>query len=329
MSRQSTHIVSKQLKARLFSILHQSEISGLTIHHVISLLIEQKIIPRSNIIQFKNSIAHGNTVADAGATALLFSPFEYSLISVGESSGQLAQIYHSLALLYKRQIALRSHLKSKLTLPIITLIVFIFLQPIQALILGQLSIGSYLLNTFGVIAKTLLGIYLVTSLPKWLTTPFSHTKGLAREFYRLQGATPLLSNWVKQRAINHFLTAMSLQINAGINIEAALINSITTLQNPLLRQQMHLAIDAVQQGKSLTVALQTTQLFDELTLQHINVAEQSGRLERVLTHLSQINNNAVAEHDKLLFEWLPRLIYGVIVVTVAYSLISGASILSV
>ncbi len=328
MANQLTPLTSRYLKAHLFSTLYQSELSGLHLHHAINILSEQKIIPIKHIVQFKNNIAHGNSVAHSGSKAMIFTPFECSLISAGESSGELTRIYKQLASFYQRQLTRRSQLKTKLALPVITIIVFIFIQPIQALILGYISIESYLLKTVGVIAQLLLGIVLIVSLPKWLTTPFAQSKGLTAGFYALQCATPLISGWIKQRTLNHFLTTLSLQLNAGINIEAALVNSIATIQNQLLKQQMSSAIKAVQQGNTLTSALLTTSLVDELTLQQINVGEQSGRLEQVLTNLSKSKNKTEIERDEQLYEWLPRLIYGFIVVSIAYTLLSGPSTLS-
>lgn len=328
MNRKLRPLKSSQKKADLFLQLWQLETAGLAPDAALDIIKKSDNKIHTNISEFKRQINQGKMIAISGYNAKLFSYIDKTLISAGEVSGQVASIYKQLASHYAKLALHRKQLKSKMLLPSFIFIVFLFIQPLPALITGTMSIEHYLNITVMLLLKIAVLVFFILNLNKWLTTGFLKTLGLSQFIYKLQLNLPWFSSWLKTRQINGFFSHLGLLLKSGVSILDAVPIAIDTIANPVLRKKFKPITPLLNKGVSLAKSLDCIEDIDKQTIHQLVVAEQSGRLDETITHFTNIQSQTLAEQDQFIVTWIPRIIYFAIVVMVAYSLITTSSISS-
>lgn len=281
MKKTTKTLIPLQQRADIFHHLAQLERSGLTALHSFSLLENQS--PQLQALQKRLNL--GETISESGFKSGVFSSFDKTMVHAGESSGTLAIIYQQLAKYYTHRVKSFRYIKSKLYLPIAIAILAIFIQATPSLILGQISVGQYLLSTVGLIIKLALVIYVIFKIPSWLT---AKSITISRLFDFLKMQIPLLSDWLIRRQVNEFLYSLGLLLSAGLAMSDAIPKAIDTLSNSSLRSKFSQVSAAIGQGNSLALSLENITVINNEILAQITVGENSGRLAETLLHYTKI-----------------------------------------
>jgi type II secretory pathway component PulF len=166
-------------------------------------------------------------------------------------------------------------------------------------------------------------MYIVWRLPFWLTEGALRFLGLRQLIYQLQLTLPLLAPWICRRQIKEFLLILGLMLDAGVPILEATPKAADTVKNAILAKRIRQASYAMQKGRNLTEALMQIKEFKSSTLQIIAIGEKSGKLAASLLHFAKLEAEACSLQEEMLAQWIPRLIYTVITVWMAYSIISA------
>ena len=322
-------INSNQLKADLYLQLSRMEEAGLTPQHALEIVNQDKTTMTKAISFFQKYLKAGRPISESGFAAGIFSEFDRELIHAGESSGNMMYVYQQLARFYSDKAIRIKQIKSKLYLPIVILVLFIFINPLPALISNAISASDYLSASFGSLIKLYLLYYLSFNLIPWLTGGPLKFLGLAPLVFRLQAVLPFISTWLYARNINLLMTYLGMMLASGIAISDAIRKAINTINNPIFKAQFQPVISSINNGVTLADSLRLVPEIKETMIQQILVGEESGRLAETILHFSEIDREELAAQDKFLAEWIPRIIYFVILVSVAYSMITSSSISSI
>jgi len=317
--------VSIKTQADIYLQLSKLEEAGFPALEAVELLKNTHLKSHKQIQQMQRFLKLGNSIADSGYKAGIFSEFDKSLLQAGEASGNILAIYKQLARYYAQKVSRLKKLKSKCYLPLITLIIALFVQPLPAFILNEISIVDYLFLSIGRLCKIGLITYVVIKLPAWLTTGKLQFLGLKSLVYSLQLKLPLVSSWIIKRQINEFFRSLGLMLAAGLPMTTALEKSVKTISNPLLSRKFDSVILSTQNGASLTDALVNISEIDYETMQLLLVGEKSGKLAKTILHQVKITQENIELKDDLLTEWIPRIFYALVTAWVATSIISGNS----
>ena len=140
------------------------------------------------VISYLNS---GRSISESGCRSGLFKEVDRELISAGELSGKLGDIYRQLAGYYSDKARRIRKIKSRLFLPLTILLLALLIQPIPALFVGSISIKDYILSSVGVFVYILLVLYIFWRLPYWLTEGSLRMLGLGQIVFQLQLTLPL------------------------------------------------------------------------------------------------------------------------------------------
>jgi type II secretory pathway component PulF len=76
-------------------------------------------------------------------------------------------------------------------------------------------------------------------------------------------------------------------------------------------------------GASVTETLAKVPIINATLLQIVNSSEQSGKLASGILHFTRLEADTISLQDDALAEWLPRLVYTVIAVWMAYSILGA------
>jgi len=284
-------------------------------------------IPNSRIQkklqQLKNYLKLGYSISDAGFMAGIFSSSDHELLHIGETSGNLALIYQQLANYYGDKAKNYQRIKSQLFLPITIFILALFIQPISALALREITVWHYLFISLKPLFILGIIVYFIINLPYWFASGQLHFFGLSKLLFKIQLTFPLLSRLIISRQTNKFLHTLGIMLSAGIPIQQALPNSVMTIANPLLRKQFNSALLAIMYRQSLTQALTNISAINNETLHQIKAGEISGKLADTLLHITKLEREKINLQDTLLAEWIPRLAYALLIIWLASSILTS------
>lgn len=229
----------------------------------------------------------------------IFDPLYCNLIELGESSGNLSEIFAGLAedLKFKRD--LQRKIISSLAYPSVIFCVcilaiffiFNFIVPkmsemftdVDALpwyTQAMISTSEWMVNYQG-----LLVVGLVAGA-------FALAAGFKQPRFRLWWQRVSLKLPVVKTAVLtveriRFNSGLALMVKAGIQIDKAIELSTGNLKNQLLQRELDIAKNKVKVGSALTPALKQTSLYPDFFVSLLEVGEESGNLERVFNEITK------------------------------------------
>ncbi len=257
--------------------------------------------------QIKDSIEGGSTFAGAlSQYPNLFSDIYVNMVKSGESSGTLEIVLNRLAEISERQQALSHKIKSAMAYPILmffvgTAILFFLLTyivptitamfddmeqvlPLPTIIL--IGISEYLKTYWWAILIAIVA--LVFGVRK-----FVRTETGSYMYDRFILSVPVVGPLKQKLAVGRFARTMGSLLENGVSLMAALGIVKNIVGNRLIADAVDSAAVSVEKGGSLSRALGESGLFPHISIQMIQVGENSGELESMLGKIADIYENEV------------------------------------
>lgn len=271
----------------------------------------------------------------------VFSTLFVEMVKIGESTGNLPQVFSRLSQNLQFQNALRSKMIQAITYPFFILIVcvlaiwaiFNFVIPsmssmfdsvedipsyTQFLIDASNWVQSYQVHMLLIVVAVIVGVISALRKPSLKTKLLEATVAL-----------PLIKTIIKQSDKIRFSTALQLTLESGVSLSSGLELAAETVINPTLKDKLRNSVVSVSSGSELSTELAKLGLFDDIGISLISVGEESGTLTSSFTEISQ--------RSRLSFEqWLTRFtamlepllilfmggIVGSVVITMLLSIVS-------
>ncbi|HWT73094.1 MAG TPA: type II secretion system F family protein, partial [Oxalicibacterium sp.] len=264
------------------------------------------------------------TIAAAGVRSGLFTELEGALIHAATEAGSPAAVYRRLADYYAQRARQAKAVRARLAWPAFTLVASLFIQPLPALLRGELSGGAYLLHSVGVLLALLMTLPLIRSLPDRLhRAPRTSMRTRVETLYL---KLPLFGDMHLRRNLCDFVESLALLVEAGMPVLEALPIAVGTMQNGVVRAAFMPVRRAIERGASLTAALENVALMDNAGIALIHTGESSGTLPAMLFHYAEAETDAINRFEQALSVWAPRLVYAAVSAWMAYSILRGAAI---
>ena len=312
------HRLSIELQAKLFSQLQQLESAGLPAAQAAKIVSRTESALQKPLTLMFRQLSTGSSVSEAGFKAGLFDPLQQTLVQAGELSGRLDEVYGQLAEYYTRLNNQIKKVKSRCYLPALMLTLGLFIQPLPALIGSQISLLTYVTSSLGSLLAIAFGLMLLIKLPGMI-----RTLGFESDWHRLQLRIPVVAAWLRKRQLNHFFFILSIMLESGIAFNDALPKAVANIKNACLRERFRPALAALSSGASAHEILSKVTLIPPRQLSIINSSEQSGKLAGGIGHMVQLEAETIRLQNESLADWLPRLIYTVIALWLAASILSS------
>jgi type IV pilus assembly protein PilC len=239
------------------------------------------------------SLENGNDLQEAlrherGVFPVLF----VAMIGVAEHTGMLPEVFRDLERYYARQLKLRRDFISRITWPVIQLVVGVLVVALMVLILGIIAEGRPGTETVDPLGLGLMGprgalIVLGTAggtAAAIALTYIGITRVLRQKtvldamLLRLPAVGPCL----RALAMARFCLALKLTSETGMSIGEALKLSLRATGNGAYDNAIRVIVGAVSKGTDLTTALSYSRLFPVEFLHVMEVAEESGSLTEVM-----------------------------------------------
>lgn len=264
----------------------------------------------------------------------IFGHLSWNLISLGEQSGQLEEVF---ALLYQninQAHKNKSKIKRVLAYPLIVLVsmiiaffgIVLFVIPEFSSLFKELDTNlpfitqtlisaESFLHSFGLILLFIIFIAIILVIYAYKNLAY-FTYLVHKWILRL----PYIGGILKSSILHNYIFSLYLALKSNISLDNALSLSNECVGNLYLKQKCILVLDSVSNGKSFSLALSQQNIIDDIEMALISAGERSGALPLMLEKCA--NNFALNSQEKIdllisLIEPILSMLMGILILLLA------------
>jgi general secretion pathway protein F len=254
------------------------------------------------LAQVKDAIVEGQSFAQAlSQYPGVFSPLFINMVRAGETSGTLEIVLERLADIREKQQDLNNRIQTALAYPVFmciigTLVLFVLLTYIVPSITAIFADMNQVLPTP---TRLLIGLSNFFKSFWWVIFIFIIAAATAlhqarktekgRLFYdKTVLSSPVFGILVKKLNVARFSRTLGSLLENGVSMLIALDIVKNIAGNVLISKAVGTAAQDVGKGQALWAALNESKIFPQLSIQMIQVGEQSGQLEKMLNKIADV-----------------------------------------
>jgi len=244
-----------------------------------------------------------------------------SLVTAGDSSGNLDVIFEKLSDYLEESASIRQKVVSAMTYPIILIgfsiiVVFALLTFVLPQVIGQFVkagaelplITELLIGVSNNIFTIAIFITLLVSISifayKKYTSNINNLINAHKNFLKL----PIIGNFILISEIERFSSTMGLIMESGTNLDIALEESSKVLNNKFLHHIVMNAKKDVVEGKDFIFSLNKTEIFPNIFIQLISSGYKSGNLVKMFYKASDFLKNEIDSKRSVFLSLLEPLV---------------------
>jgi type IV pilus assembly protein PilC len=285
------------------------------------------------IKQVRTDVESGGSLADSMKKhPKVFDDLYVNMVAAGEAGGILDVILQRLSTYIEKVVKLKSQVKSALIYPVTIIViaagvVFIILWkviPVFAALFAGLGGEMPFLTRMVIGSSNFVARYILFIIPALIAAGVAISR--YHKTYRgrrvIDGALlkiPVIGMLLRKIAVARFCRTLATLTSSGVPILDGLEITAKTAGNAIIEDAVMAVRKAVEEGKTLSEPLGDTKVFPPMVVQMINVGEQTGALDQMLSKIADFYeeevDTAVAGLMKLL-EPIMITILGVVIGTI-------------
>lgn len=255
---------------------------------------------RNALNNVKEQISEGKSLHEAlGQFPSVFDRLYVNMVKAGESSGTLGLVLQRVADSIEYTVKVRGQISGAMMYPlvmigamgIITTFMFVTVVPQMQKIFKSLkvklpwytealiSLSEFMQNRWYLI---LIGIVFAA----WFAIRWYQSPAGRRKFDENILKLPIFGPIVMRVNVSQFTRTLSTLLASGVPILGAIEITRNIINNTLIAEALDNAKQAVQEGQSLGVSIEKSQLFPPLVTYMIMTGEKTGQLEEMLQHVA-------------------------------------------
>ncbi|MEA2601191.1 MAG: type pilus assembly protein PilC [Acidobacteriota bacterium] len=259
------------------------------------------------INQVRSDVESGASLADSMRKhPKVFDGLYTNMVAAGESGGILDIILQRLSVYIEKAVKLNAQVKSALIYPvsiivIAALVVFIILWkviPVFAQLFAGLGSEMPLLTRIVINASNFVADYFwlialvvifgIVAIKKWHQTPHGR-RILDTTMLRI----PVIGMLLRKIAVARFCRTLGTLTASGVPILDGLEITAKTAGNAVIEDAVMAVRKSVEEGKTISEPLAQTKVFPSMVVQMINVGEQTGALDQMLSKIADFYEEEV------------------------------------
>jgi len=255
----------------------------------------------------RQDIEAGMSFCDALAKhPVVFSDLFVNMVKAGEASGMLNEILDRLATFMEKQAALNRKIISSLVYPavvvsmavIITAVLLIKVVPTFKGIFDSLG-GTLPLPTqvlifaSDMLRKYFLFLVIFLGVSTYLFKRFLKTQKGRYRFDRFTLKVPVFGALLRKLAVAKFSRTFSTLVKSGVSVLSALEIVSKTSGNKVVEEAVVNCSKSVRNGEPISRPLAKSGVFPPMVTRMINVGEQTGQLEKMLSKIADFYDDQV------------------------------------
>ena len=255
----------------------------------------------------RSDVESGASLADAMRKhPKAFDDLFTNMVAAGESGGILDVILQRLSTYIEKAVKLKSQVKAALIYPvsiivIAALVVFIILWkviPVFAQLFSGLGGEMPFLTRMVITASNFVGRYFIFIFIVLGAGGFAISRW--HKTYRgrriLDGALlkiPIIGMLLRKIAVARFCRTLATLTSSGVPILDGLEITAKTAGNAIIEDAVMSVRKQVEEGKTVSEPLAETKVFPAMVVQMINVGEQTGALDQMLSKIADFYEDEV------------------------------------
>ncbi len=259
------------------------------------------------INQVRSDVESGSSLADSMRKhPKAFDNLFTNMVAAGESGGILDIILQRLSTYIEKAVKLNAQVKSALIYPvsiiiIAALVVWIILWkviPVFAQLFAGVGSEMPFLTRMVIGASNFVGSYAIFiiiiiaagcfAINRWHKTPHGR-----RILDGLMLKIPVVGMLLRKIAVARFCRTLGTLTASGVPILDGLEITAKTAGNAIIEDAVMVTRKSVEEGKTISEPLAQTKVFPSMVVQMINVGEQTGALDQMLSKIADFYEEEV------------------------------------
>lgn len=244
-------------------------------------------------------------------------PFCLQLLMISEKTGELETGFEKIVTHTEKKWLLRKNILKTLTYPAILLVTSIvmlfglllwvipqfqiifseFHAPLPLITQLFIAISNFIAQHFLLLTSIITAVIFILFKLKSI-------KIVACCLEKLSFRIPILSSFNLNYCCFQFFLALHLLFESGVSITDSLLNIKNTIHQQHIKNLIQFILTKIQQGYPLHLALKETNFFPALSVQMVQIAEESGKLDQIFQSLTQHHQQQLQDHLTLLQQLL-------------------------
>ena len=229
----------------------------------------------------------------------VFSDTYISMVSAGDSSGNLDKVFLRLADYLEESSSIRQKVISALTYPlvlisfsiivIISLLAFVLPRVVNQFIKAGAElpfITKFLLGISNNILLIIFSISIISFIGFYIYRNFVSDESNKIKVHKKILAIPLIGNFVLNSELERFSSTTELLLSSGTNLDVALDECSKIFSNKYLSSVIKNAKDDVVEGKDFINSMKQEGIFPDIFIQLISSGYRSGNLIKMFNKVS-------------------------------------------
>ncbi len=291
-----------------------------------SIDITAKQIRNKNLIQvlfnLKEDLVQGKRLGNSMKKFPgVFSDTYISMVSAGDSSGNLDTVFSKLADYLEESASIRQKVISALTYPliligfslivIISLLAFVLPQVVNQFIKAGAElpfITKFLIGISNNIIPILIVVLFFAVGLYYLYKKYTNNKDNKIFIDKKILAIPFLGNFILNSELERFSSTMELLLASGTNLDTALGECSKIFNNQYLSNIVMNAKNDVIEGKDFIASMKYGQVFPDIFIQLISSGYRSGNLEKMFNKVSNFMKSEIENKRSVFLSLLEPIV---------------------
>ena len=254
-----------------------------------------------------NQLERGRTLSSAlHKHDEIFGRLFVSIVHVGENTGKLDAAFFQLSYYLEREQETRKQIKAATRYPTFVIIAIVIAMVIMNIMV--IPIFADMFKSFGAELPLMTRILLSTSeffMTKWphlligialsifFTVRYLRTENGRYRWDRTKLKLPIVGGIFERTLLGRFARSFSMMLVSGVPMTSALNLVAEAVDNAFMADRILNMRKNIEKGESLSRVASSSQLFTPLVLQMINVGEETGRVDELLTEVAEFYEREV------------------------------------
>ncbi len=285
--------------------------AGLPLVQCLDILATQQDNPtfKEVLVKVKEDVESGSTFADAlKKHPKAFNDLYVNLVAAGEVGGILDTILSRLAAYIEKAQALRKKVKSAMTYPativgialVVIAVILLFVIPAFEKMFADFGSALPAPTQFVINLSNFIQDYIVLIIVTIFVLAFAFKKTYKTEkgrylFDKWALKLPVFGILIRKVAVAKFSRTMSTMISSGVPILDGLDIVRKTAGNKIIENAIANVRQSISEGKTIAEPLKTSGVFPPMVCQMIEVGEQAGALDTMLSKIADFYDEEVDE----------------------------------
>lgn len=259
----------------------------------------------------------------------IFPRLMISLISIGENTGNLDEVFEQISVHLERENETKRKIKSAMRYPIVVLVTIVIAVGVINLLVvpafanffgkfgSELPLPTKILittSTFTVNYWYLVALSFMAAIISWIMFLRTDKGILWWDQWKLK--IPLVGSIIERALLARFARSFALTSRTGVPLLEAINVISKTTENTFIAGRIGGMRESIERGESLMQAAMMSEMFPPLVLQMISVGEETGEVDRLLEEVANFYEDELDYDLKTLSQAIEPILIGIVAVMV-------------